>query len=1304
MKLHGNARQAGRLSHALQSGQRGVTLVFLTLLALGAARTSSAAPSAQPAPAAADLLATPTGLTPEPKADPPPVPDQARPIGQVKPSPLSAQPGYHAVMAQQRSKFCQNASVKAGAKGGLAACKQSFDAGTGVGPMLMSAQPGCPVPGSPVQTYDAAGHVAYSQVFSVPAGAHLTVWTESMTQVGAPFATTVPDTLLYLLRCDDLSCGHGAIVAINDDGNPSPQPYDSKLDLYGLPNGYYRWVVTSYAQGHEGQTMVGTQVNNAAIWWDSALVFGGQHSFPPEIRPGDVLMVGKNNNTFGLTDPAHVPQYPAAQADPEYADTTLFVMSTNQNNCESGACGEFWFNDDAWPYWTNDPMLLSRVLIPVSGAGMTNPRVLVGSYRSWYAPLSPTQAVQTINTRLIHIRRHTSSGGNWSCDEQLDRDRDELPAEVEASVGSCDSAGDAPADGVGARRHTCGDWGSAINSRVNYWYPGTNCSVPATVPPNAETCWSPVDSDNDGVRDLWEVFGAVASFPNLPVGPDTDAGAPTPVSIFEPIWTCPTVWCAAYDFSALSDPDPGVYDINAQFDHYVCTGSHCAVDYAAGAGSFAFDHRLTATQQTLLKTIWTDQPGSCWDGSQTWPCGNEIDNSLDLPYRTRLHAYDAKAINLPGPVRGVEGIRGGTGEVASWYNHSFRASWKFLRLFRYGLLADRGGQAQSGPGALAIMGNTHVTVADEKVAAAQVISHETGHTLTLNHPHDNRNIPATGPGQTLFVVPGQCASGMCAQDPTCQCEPGQNTCPVGQDNLAETNKPNNPAASTLMSYRYQWGMSAPGTLAPTGGVAGNCPSWCSQDNARFSKGLGRSIDEVFLREQVTVDWSGNPPKEGWRTVKQVQDLQCYNHAGDNKGCAPFGPTPPQGIQGPSVPGPACNAASFPTVCVFDWNFSYSTDANPMSFDLSRGKFHYGASCARDLLTDVDEVGRVVAISRANLAHSQKKQYAIYQDVFNGTTQPFNYAGWPSQVIQVANVALTQAEYRRNQCAAGAACAGGACLTDACTAPTTCKLQGATCNNGKCSCAADNDCWSGICDGGSCSGLGLGTCACAQNADCSFLPGQNPVENRCIPQPNVPHACDTKRSAGAMGPLGDERMWESAEFAGNSHITLEGGSQTPLGSVATTDEFQFVLDIFWRGFGSGQSTQVVVDSAFAKMWLAHDSDGQDRIRTLVYAGTSPVLASTVSVKPGVWYRVKWSSSSNAVLSVQARDLVTGWFDPSLASCGYKSMGTVDILAATAFRIGMPLSGSEPGFRGRVDNVNLFNYSFETPEGCPLSTQP
>ncbi len=204
MKLHGNARQAGRLSHALQSGQRGVTLVFLTLLALGAARTSSAAPSAQPAPAAADLLATPTGLTPEPKADPPPVPDQARPIGQVKPSPLSAQPGYHAVMAQQRSKFCQNASVKAGAKGGLAACKQSFDAGTGVGPMLMSAQPGCPVPGSPVQTYDAAGHVAYSQVFSVPAGAHLTVWTESMTQVGAPFATTVPDTLLYLLRCDDL--------------------------------------------------------------------------------------------------------------------------------------------------------------------------------------------------------------------------------------------------------------------------------------------------------------------------------------------------------------------------------------------------------------------------------------------------------------------------------------------------------------------------------------------------------------------------------------------------------------------------------------------------------------------------------------------------------------------------------------------------------------------------------------------------------------------------------------------------------------------------------------------------------------------------------------------------------------------------------------------------------------------------------------------------------------------------------------------------------------------------------------------
>jgi len=711
----------------------------------------------------------------------------------------------------------------------LAACKDG-DVGTPgqPGPMIAT-NPGACIPTSPVCATDTAMHVPWGYVF-VTTLDKVTILARNLLAVRFPDDTgSSPDTRLYLVRCTstDGSCREGDVVAIDDDGGTG---FASKIEWTPSQTGTYRWVLIDYAAGNEGFADLEITANGQATTTLTHLFFAGYHS-AREVHANDWLFVGKNTNGQGFAP------------DREYHDSTLFFFSNDARDCDSGACGVFRFNDDTVYGVSNESLYLSRIKVPVSA----NARVVVATYGTVWSEythngIQYTQP-RTMNARLLHMRPSTT----WSGDGHVDSDGDGLPRELEEAIGACDRPNDTPTGGMGVGGKSCAAFGKIVNDAVNAAGKGP-CSSPPTGIDTNTACWNLSDSDNDGLRDDWEVWGALAHCPHAPRPPTYDAGACVADTITAE--SCPTEFCVTHALSARSDPDPAVYDTFYNNYFITCVGdeARCRVEHdATNCVGGRCNHGMTATQRDALQWQWTTEPSTCWNGTQP-PCddASEGDAAHDLPYRVALHAYDIALPQLQWQTDDVDN-RGlpmdGGGFTTSYFNRWFgwaRPGERYAGIFRMAVASHAPGGVTAGYRARQLIwGNTWGVEHDG--AASATFTHEAGHSLGLaegmNQPVESAGCPAS------------------ACDPTCQCPvafepPYQPYClnnvhvqtPI---NASVMNYFYNPSGSEALGLRQKSSPTPTDTDAPWSGCEARYLRF-----ARLSHPTGQPQDRVGLDGRV----------------------------------------------------------------------------------------------------------------------------------------------------------------------------------------------------------------------------------------------------------------------------------------------------------------------------------------------------------------------------------------------------------------------------------------------------------------------
>jgi hypothetical protein len=132
----------------------------------------------------------------------------------------------------------------------IAANSRAIDAGQAIdssgiiassgGPMVMALTSSCTSKPAAVDGQIAGFVPALS--FSVSAGQAVEVSTSNLTQAGAPWGSSTPDTVVYLLKCTPGDCTQGSVIAINDDGNSATTasgtfPWDNLDSRIQIANG-----------------------------------------------------------------------------------------------------------------------------------------------------------------------------------------------------------------------------------------------------------------------------------------------------------------------------------------------------------------------------------------------------------------------------------------------------------------------------------------------------------------------------------------------------------------------------------------------------------------------------------------------------------------------------------------------------------------------------------------------------------------------------------------------------------------------------------------------------------------------------------------------------------------------------------------------------------------------------------------------------------------------------------------------------------------------------------------------------------
>ncbi|MBI5610544.1 MAG: hypothetical protein HY902_16830 [Deltaproteobacteria bacterium] len=1107
--------------------------------------------------------------------------------------------------------------------------------------------------------------------FDVVAGQPLQVYTDTM----SPSATA--DTVLYLMHCDDNSCTSGQLVGVDDDGNSAtPELFDSRIEIAWPGAGKYMAVAIAYSEWRGGTGRIHAVQDGTLLPGPSwSLPVGGWRITCKELRSGDTLYVSREASG------------PAPGANPGYDDSVVLALSTSSVAHCTGNCGAFQFGDDT-AYGGTATTLATRLPISWTLGSPQSGRVIVAPYHDG-AHLRP---------QFMHVRRYSSYGGGWSGEDQRDLDGDGLTHELERELKTCDvppgwNSGDEPALDTGVDVGIVGQNCATYQSVINNWV--ATLATPEICPGSVH-CWNSTDSDHDGLKDSYELFAAPIQCAHTPSGPYRDAGVCQQISIDAAC--APGSWCmveplpirAGVDPVAQAGPDVRTFDIYLDQDYYQKSQANLAFNEPLG------QHRLNAAQLTLLRSVFGTMPSSCWDGST--PATGCL-AAGDWRHKVALHLQAGLGTTV-GDDRFREELP--TANSA----HFARSQW-FARFgvdsavgpaFRFGGLGRYtvGWHSPSSGGLADGQGSRLSSYGDDAgdLAGVGMMAHEFGHQLTLYHPH--------GPG--LNCVNGQSNP----PDTTCRFDAPPSTAGRTCQTVMSAQTP----VASLMSYEF---LSGPGML-PLGAAAPVATQvslqGCDRLNLRYSKGLDPEIYEGSLQEGNVA----GAPTPDWQLRKLSQDLFCFNGYDDGPG--PFSQysfyaTP----TGSARVGPGWDGSRY----TFNWDSDTVTgpEAGSYSYDVSGGKTDPGSqSCATDRLRDVNEWGRIVALSQGYLNWQPGHGMCLYADTFNGQTTPAggifsDFCGW-GEAIETQNMVASPVNYPRGACVVlptgTVGCAAlQACLIDSCTSPHTCRT-GATCvaESGACSCTGNEHCYSGECVAGMCVNS-WGAC------DCSLPYSPCPLQGSCSADKVCPATVlsDSAYSAYPQFSSQPYPFLESAEFNGtNARIRLPGGANSRLESMSGSYENGFEIQFDFRHDGfDGETEQVVFASGAFRLTktrtgLTESLDFQ--------VGNQTVLSypprNGRPLQRGRWYRIVWSAKpgpngteGNHFVWVRPWDVQAGGYEAGDSALNCVRLPFSGSLAAPGdVWIGFD-GGTDTSryFKGRLDNVSILNYVYRAqPANCTL----
>ncbi|MBI5607423.1 MAG: hypothetical protein HY902_00930, partial [Deltaproteobacteria bacterium] len=864
-------------------------------------------------------------------------------------------------------------------------------------------------------------------VFPITANSPLTVKTFGLTPIGG----STPDTVMYLMRCTDQACTAGEIAGIDDDGNTeTPGPtgggtydgLDSKIAVTSPTPGQWAVVVVAFRAGRHGVATIDVSQPGGYNNSFPGQVFGGWHIPAKELRTGDVLLTAKNPGSPSMTTPGYA----------TYHDSLIFVAATTSYTCPS-SYGAFQFQDDTY-FSAAAPTYQTRLQVGAALGSPSNARVVVGVYGNGQV----SNEYYGMNARFLHVRSPASHGGSWSGAGQADLDSDGLTSEIEAQLGTCDASPTNPDPPGGTDLLIAGNGCNATRDWVNAQvdkFDADSIAVPScasnpsqskccSANPTQSKCWSPQDSDNDGISDAAEVFALAASCDAGPAGPFRHATNCTkPNAVYG---SCDSGdWCVVEpedSFGATSpyfDHDPTVFDVYVKADYY--TSATCPDGAAA--------HTLNSARLDSLARMWTDDAFSCWNGDQFGcPAG-------DLQYRVRLHAYEGSGLAV-GDDRFQEEVPTGSGALFS-QSHAyarFGGAMRYAGAGRYGL-AIHGSQSRGEAAGRHFLWENFLP---EEGYERSTFAHELGHALGLRHYHRD-------------------ATEDCSND---------NTCISGNQSASWQATP---IPATAMSYQYRDSGTFPKQNAgPT--ATDTYSTQCRRDNLRFSKGLLPDLNEQSLSEQLGV---GNGWTD-WQVRYLAQQMFCYNSMNQPLDARRlvFALRDANGI--PSF-GPYTIGSLYSTLSYFNWEQRTAAQSvanlsqSPVAADLTGGKWDSASSAAdRDVLKDVNEWAKMVAVHRSLLGEESNHAMCLYSTTFNGAVTTDDYSGWGESVV-ANNVTAGQVNYPVGACTEQAPCSWtGTCHSDSCGATSECRPSSSGClAEHVCACSQDTDCWSGACVAGRC---------------------------------------------------------------------------------------------------------------------------------------------------------------------------------------------------------------------------------------------
>ncbi len=437
-----------------------------------------------------------------------------------------------------------------------------------------------------------------------------------------------------------LNVNTGAVIAVDDDDGPGQ--YDSYAAFTVTSTTTVRVVVAGWDTGRQGTCDIRIQRDGYTAYYWNDQWFGGWRMVMHEVRAPDRILVG-------------VARW---QTDPTLFANRLLVFSSSNLNCDSG-CGSF-------VEGTNEVSLLSRADVPFSSfAG----HVLVGS-------ALPTSAV---STRMFH---HRSATGWGSATIYQDLDGDGLTNELESLSNPTDAQ-------------------LTINTCDSATGPSPDCSGGA-YDFSARAGFHASDTDNDGLKDGWEVFGVRKQCDQTALAPYYDPG-PNGCSV-DATWVPCTGPCHSSPLSALGT-DPREFDSLIHMD---------SEDDGAGG-----NHFLNVDERDWLEHVLSEEGLECFSNVSTDPA--DCPGELGAHYQVRVALHDGQV--FPNN----ENTDTNVWVVNSHYNRNMPTFRKFTRTHRYMLLQHQhGGGVTSGT-------NPRLTVVSEGGDRAAALAHEHGHQLGLEH-------------------------------------------------------------------------------------------------------------------------------------------------------------------------------------------------------------------------------------------------------------------------------------------------------------------------------------------------------------------------------------------------------------------------------------------------------------------------------------------------------------------------------------------------------------------------------------------